>query len=122
QVYLKGTDPSGTITVLVTRNRAPKLQTLAFEASYATAGEVTPQAVLKRVHGILAAPLADDIEKRGLKPTPAQLPADEAAGNVFLSPDGVGTVFPYFYYYARPKALVGILQTVPEVWQGKKKP
>jgi hypothetical protein len=72
---------------------------------------VDAAALSKRLHGVLATPLADDIEKRGVKANPAV--SDDLAGLCRLSPEGVGTVFPYFYVYATPRTIVGVLQTIP---------
>jgi len=119
QVYLKGENAAKTVTVLVARNRVPGKFTLAFEAIFADAVSLDADTSAKRVKVVLQPELAGEIEKRGLKASPAVTGPEDWAGVVLLGETGVGQVFPFFYCYAKPKQLVGILQTTPSTWHPK---
>lgn len=112
QVYVKGVNASGSVTVLVARNRVKDVYTLGFEAIFADAGKVDAETTVKRLKVVLGPELMVEVEKRGIKPSPAVTGDEDMAGVVMLGESGPGTVFPYLYLYAKPKQVVGILQTI----------
>ncbi len=118
QVYLKGVNATGSVTVLVGRNRmvAKGLYSVAFEAIFSDAVPVDAVNTIKRLKVVLGSEIGSEVEKRGIVDSPAVTGTEDFAGLVSLGQSGVGAVFPHFYCYAKPKQVVGVLQTIPSTY------
>jgi hypothetical protein len=113
QLYVKLARADGSASGLASRNRVADFYTLGFAVTFKEADKTLDLASLeKRLGLILTAEATDEIVRRKIRPNAAVSGPDDFAGIARLDPTGVGLVYPYFYVYAKPTAVVGVLQTI----------